>query len=75
MQAVIYNVDVLNGSFIAIGYGHSMINTDMVYWGSNGEFFYQQDLHGYNHTKPYVEPYNAYNTTYYYNATTKVGHF
>lgn len=75
MQAVVYDVNVTDGSYIAIGYGHSMINTDMVYWGCNGQTWYQQDMHGFDHIKPYFEPYNEYNTTYYYNATSKVGHF
>ena len=31
-----FNVKVRDGSYIAFGWGSSMRNTDMVYWGANG---------------------------------------
>jgi hypothetical protein len=36
LQVVIYDVCVQPNSYMAIGYGTSMTDTDMVYWGANG---------------------------------------
>jgi hypothetical protein len=30
-----YNAIVMPNTYLAIGYGTSMTNTDMVYWGAN----------------------------------------
>ena len=36
MQALVFNVYVKANSWFAIGYGHSMYNTDVVFWAANG---------------------------------------
>lgn len=76
MDAYVFNVDVLEGAYFAIGYGHSMIDTDMVYWGCiNTTAFNQKDMWGYAHTVPIIETYNTYNTTMVFNDTSKACQF
>lgn len=67
---MVYDVFVVANSWIAIGYGSSMTNTDMVWWSNGGETNLQQtDLYGTGHVTPSVDPVNAYTTTMSFNTT------
>lgn len=58
-----YDVIVMNNTYLAIGYGTSMTDTDMIYWGANGASSVQQNLWATGHSTP-VEQTNAYTTTF-----------
>jgi DOMON domain len=59
----VYDVMVMQNTYLAIGYGTSMTNTDMAFWGANGAQSVMNELYGTGHTKPSVDATNAYNTT------------
>lgn len=44
-ELVEYNVLVMGGSWVAIGYGATMTDTDMVLWSADGASSYQTDLY------------------------------
>ena len=35
-KTIVFNVDVTFGSYVAVGYGDTMTNTDMCFWSANG---------------------------------------
>jgi hypothetical protein len=59
-----YDVIVMPNSYIAIGYGNSMTNTDMCYWGANGASSLQEDLYSTSESFPSIDAVNAYTTTF-----------
>jgi len=65
-------VYVRANSYFAIGYGHNMFNTDMVFWGANNTDSQQLDLFSTGHYEPSIDPINVYNTTYIVNADGSV---
>ena len=64
-----YNANVVFGSYVAVGYGYSMTNTDMCFWSANGATSIQEDLYSTGHSKPAVDLNNAYTTTMSVTAT------
>lgn len=60
MEKVVYDVLVMDKSYIAIGYGTTMTNTDMVSWNANGLSSYQQDMYGIGEITPTTDATNAY---------------
>ena len=64
LDAVIYDVCVQPNSWLAVGYGTSMTNTDMVWWSANGDASEQLDLYSTGHKKPATDAVNSYNTTF-----------
>lgn len=71
-DVVVYDVLVMAQSYLAIGYGTSMTNTDMCYWGSNGASSLQEDLWSTGNTAPTVDAVNEYTTTFVVNADNSV---
>jgi hypothetical protein len=63
-NVVIYNVVVMPGTYLAIGYGTSMTNTDMAFWGANGASSVMYDMYSTGHTKPAIDTVNSYTTTF-----------
>lgn len=51
-------------SYLAIGFGESFVNTDVVFWGANGTFGIQEDMFATNLNQIYEDAQNAYNTTF-----------
>ena len=35
-KTIVYNVNVTLGTYVAVGYGDSMTDTDMCFWNGNG---------------------------------------
>jgi hypothetical protein len=62
----------MDQSYIAIGYGTAMANTDMCYWGANGSGSLQQDLWSTGNKQPTVDAVNAYTTSFVVNADNSV---
>ena len=63
-NVVQYDAYVQPNSWIAIGYGSSMTNTDMVYWGANGNSSLQEDLYSTTESRPAIDTINSYTTNY-----------
>lgn len=55
---------VLENSYIALGYGSSMTNTDMVVWVADGESSYQTENWAIGHDLPATDSINVYSTTF-----------
>ena len=72
LGAVIYDVCVQPNSWLAIGYGTSMTNTDMVWWSANDAASEQRDLYSTGHKTPSTDAVNAYTTTFTVNADGSV---
>jgi len=71
-NVVVYNVCVQPNSWLAVGYGTSMTNTDMVWWSANTTSSQQLDLYSTGETTPLIDPVNCYNTTYNINLDNSV---
>lgn len=63
-SVVIYNVVVMPGTYLAIGYGTTMTNTDMAFWGANGLSSHMYDMYATSNSKPAIDAVNSYNTTF-----------
>ena len=61
---IVFDVLVMNNSYVGIGYGNQMTNTDLVFWSANGTESFCQDLWGYAKRKPLIDTYNAYTTKF-----------
>ena len=59
-----YDVFVAQNSYVAIGYGTSMTNTDMVYWANNGSSSVQEDMYSTTNKTPSFDAVNSYQTTF-----------
>jgi hypothetical protein len=59
-----FNVVLDPNSYLAIGFGESFVNTDVVFWGANGTFGIQEDMFATNPNQIYEDAKNAYNTTF-----------
>ena len=59
-----YDVLLQPDSYLAIGYGASFENTDVVYWAANGTHGVQQDMFAYSPLAIEADARNAYSTTY-----------
>ena len=72
-QKIVYNAHVAKGSYLGIGYGPNMSNTDMVAWeaGTNATTSTVQDLYSTEEGRPSLDTVNAYNTS----STTENGEF
>jgi len=44
-QTILYNVNVSQGTYVAVGYGNSLIDTDMTYWNGDGANSTHKDLY------------------------------
>jgi len=44
-KTIVYNVNVVSGTYVAIGYGPSMTDTDMVFWNADGANSIQTDMY------------------------------
>ena len=62
----------MDQSWVAIGYGSTMTNTDMVQWSANGASSSQADLYGTGDSYPNTDPNNAYTTTFTVNPDSSV---
>jgi len=63
LGVVVFDVCVHNNMYLGIGFGESMENTDMVYWGANGDNSMVLDLYSTQNAMPTVDSVNVYNTT------------
>ena len=69
-QNILYTAKVPNGSYLSVGYGTSMFNTDMILWSANGASSKQQDMYSTGHYNPsYSSKRNAYTTKFTYDDT------
>jgi hypothetical protein len=59
-----YNVVVMPNTYLAIGYGTSMTNTDMAFWGANGTASVMYDMYSTGNKSPSIDSVNSYNTTF-----------
>jgi hypothetical protein len=57
---------------MAVGYGTTMTNTDMVWWSANTTSSQQLDLYSTGETTPTTDAVNAYNTTFIINSDNSV---
>jgi len=58
-----YIANVTQNSFLAVGYGTTMIDTDMVAWIADGSSSFQQNLYSTGETDPTVLTQNTYTTS------------
>lgn len=49
-------------SYLAIGYGRDMTDTEMVAWFNDSEYSYQDDLYSYTQATPSIRDVNTYTT-------------
>jgi len=59
-KEIVYNVNVTSGTYVAVGYGTSMTDTDMCFWNGNGASSIQEDLYATGESTPAVDSVNAY---------------
>lgn len=58
-----YLANVTQNSYLAVGYGTDMTNTDMVSWIANAASSTQQDMYSVTEQAPTVLPINSYTTS------------
>ena len=61
---ILYIANVTATSFLAMGYGSNMVNTDMVAWIADGPASYQSDLYSVQEQEPTVLAINSYTTSF-----------
>jgi len=71
-NSVVYDVCVNANTYLSIGYGSSMTNTDMVYWGANGASSQVLDLWSTGHSTPSTDNPSAYTSTFTVNSDGSV---
>lgn len=65
LDAVVFDVLLKDKSYVALGFGKSLQNTDMVYWGANGDDSQQLDMFAESHeTLPLIDAANNFETTF-----------
>jgi len=60
VKNIVYNVNVTTGTYVAVGYGTSMTDTDMCFWNATT----QEDLYAIGETTPSVDSVNAYTSNF-----------
>jgi len=62
-STVQYNAIVMPNTYLAIGYGTTMENTDMAFWGANGADSVMYDMYATGNKLPSIDTVNSYTTT------------
>ena len=63
-EEIEFTVDVMNNSWIALGFGSDMTNTDMIAWHANGNESYSEDYWSTRKAEPKVDDSSNLDTSF-----------